>query len=114
LSQLPVVDLGEDFDFTEEFENENENENENTSINENENNSNKIQENKRVSLEAWSKGHIADLKVRFFYDFKLVILIIFIIYFYHKMHIVMYIIRCIMILYITSCVFVIYNRVVQI
>jgi len=86
LSQLPVVDLGEDFDFTEEFENEN------TSINENENNSNKIQENKRVSLEAWSKGHIVDLKVRFFYDFKLVILIIFIIYFY-KMHIVMYIIR---------------------
>jgi hypothetical protein len=85
LSQLPVVDLGEDFDFTEEFENKN------TSINENENNSNKIQENKRISLEAWSKGHVANLKVRFLYDFRLVILVIFIIYFYHK---IIYYILC--------------------
>jgi len=58
LSQLPVVNLGEDFCFTQELKNKN------ISINENENNLNKIQENKRVSLEAWSKGHVADLKVR--------------------------------------------------
>ncbi|RLU22715.1 hypothetical protein DMN91_004993 [Ooceraea biroi] len=56
LSQLPIVDLGEDFDFTEEFGDEN------ASTNGNENTLNEIQAKKQVSLEAWSKGHVAGLK----------------------------------------------------
>ncbi|XP_067206509.1 PMS1 protein homolog 1 [Linepithema humile] len=56
LSQLPVVDLGEDFDFTEVTRNCD------TSMNENENKLNENREKKQVSLEAWSKGHVTGLK----------------------------------------------------
>ncbi|XP_050465419.1 PMS1 protein homolog 1-like [Cataglyphis hispanica] len=55
LSQLPVIDLGEDFDFLKEIGS-------NTSTNENENKLNENEENKQVSLETWSKGHIVGLK----------------------------------------------------
>lgn len=65
MSQLPVVDLGEDFDFLKEIGSCN------TSTNENENKLNENEENKQVSLEAWSKGHIVGLKVKFFYNFKM-------------------------------------------
>lgn len=63
MSQLPVVDLGEDFDFTEVTGNCD------TFMNENENKINENREKKQVSLEAWSKGHIAGLKVKFFLRF---------------------------------------------
>lgn len=56
LSQLPVVDLGEDFDFEKVFEKEN------ISTNENKNNLNEIREKKQISLEAWSKGHVPGLR----------------------------------------------------
>lgn len=58
ISQLPVVDLGEDFDFIEEIENCN------ISTNENETKVN-MQEKKQVTLETWSKGHVTGLKVKF-------------------------------------------------
>lgn len=58
ISQLPVVDLGEDFDFIEEIENCN------ISMNENETKVN-MQEKKQVTLETWSKGHVTGLKVKF-------------------------------------------------
>ncbi|XP_011136970.1 PMS1 protein homolog 1 isoform X2 [Harpegnathos saltator] len=59
LSQLPIVDLGEDFDFVDENI-----ETKNLSIltNENQNNWNKLQKKKQISLETWSKGHIPGLK----------------------------------------------------
>ncbi|KAM0733539.1 PMS1 protein-like protein 1 [Formica fusca] len=56
LSQLPVIDLGEDFDFLKETGSCN------TFTNENQNKLNENEENKQVSLEAWSKGHIVGLK----------------------------------------------------
>ncbi|KAL6448643.1 hypothetical protein ACFW04_000475 [Cataglyphis niger] len=56
LSQLPVIDLGEDFDFLKEIGSCN------TFTNENENKLNENEENKQVSLETWSKGHIVGLK----------------------------------------------------
>ncbi|XP_070167283.1 PMS1 protein homolog 1 isoform X2 [Polyergus mexicanus] len=56
LSQLPVIDLGEDFDFLKGTGNCN------TFTNENQNKINENEENKQVSLEAWSKGHIVGLK----------------------------------------------------
>lgn len=62
LSQLPVVDLGEDFDFIEEIENSNTSMNKNEDKNEEKVN---IQERKQVTLEAWSKGHVTGLKVKF-------------------------------------------------
>lgn len=61
LSQLPVVDLGEDFVFIEkELEAES-----CTSANENNDRLmiNDTQPKKQLSLEAWSKGHIIGLKV---------------------------------------------------
>lgn len=64
LSQLPVVDLGEDFDFEKVFEKEN------ISTNENKNNLNEIREKKQISLEAWSKGHVPGLRVRSLHDFN--------------------------------------------
>ncbi|XP_011167372.2 PMS1 protein homolog 1 [Solenopsis invicta] len=54
LSQLPVVDLGEDFDFIEKIENCN--------ISKNEKEAKSIKEKKEITLEAWSKGHVAGLK----------------------------------------------------
>jgi hypothetical protein len=57
LSQLPVVDLGEDFDFIEKIENCN--------ISKNEKEAKSIKEKKEITLEAWSKGHVAGLKVKF-------------------------------------------------
>ncbi|XP_011691543.1 PREDICTED: PMS1 protein homolog 1-like isoform X2 [Wasmannia auropunctata] len=56
LSQLPVVDLGEDFDLLEEIGNCN------ISMNKNENKGMDVQEKKEVTLEAWSKGHVTGLK----------------------------------------------------
>lgn len=58
LSQLPVVDLGEDFEFIEKIDNCN------ISINKNDDQV-EIQEKKEVTLEAWSKGHVNGLKVKF-------------------------------------------------
>jgi len=58
LSQLPVVDLGEDFNFIEEIGNCN------ISMNEKEAKVN-IQEKKQITLEAWSKGHVSGLEVKF-------------------------------------------------
>lgn len=60
MSQLPVVDLGEDFDFVEEnLETGNLN-----LTSENKDNSNEIQKKKQISLETWSKGHVIGLKVK--------------------------------------------------
>lgn len=67
LSQLPVLNLGEDFDFIEETGSCN------ISANENQDKLNENQEKKQVSLEAWSKGHIIGLNVKFFRDFKIFI-----------------------------------------
>ncbi|XP_011630022.1 PMS1 protein homolog 1-like isoform X1 [Pogonomyrmex barbatus] len=56
LSQLPVVNLGEDFDSIQDIKNCN------ISMNENTNNLNGIQEKEQVTLETWSKGHVTGLK----------------------------------------------------
>lgn len=59
ISQLPVVDLGEDFDLREIKSRVPTitTMNENTKVNE-------IQETKQVSLESWSKGHLTGIKVK--------------------------------------------------
>lgn len=59
LSQLPVVDLGEDFDFVEEIENPNIFMNKNDASKEN------TQEKKQITMETWSKGQVTGLKVKF-------------------------------------------------
>ncbi|XP_072744873.1 PMS1 protein homolog 1 isoform X2 [Anoplolepis gracilipes] len=56
LSQLPVIDLGEDFDFIEELGNCS------TDANKSQDKLNENQEKKQISLETWSKGHITGLK----------------------------------------------------
>ncbi|KAG5346675.1 RL5 protein, partial [Acromyrmex charruanus] len=56
LSQLPIVDLGEDFDFIEEIENSN------ISMNKNDANKENIQEKEKITMETWSKGQITGLK----------------------------------------------------
>lgn len=68
MSQLPVVDLGEDFDFVEKNV---ETGNVNIFTNENKDNSNEIQKMKPISLETWSKGHIPGLKVKIFNYFMM-------------------------------------------
>lgn len=60
LSQLPVVDLGEDFDFIEGKIGSC-----TVSVNENQDKLIENQEKKQISLETWSKGHIIGLKVKF-------------------------------------------------
>lgn len=66
LSQLPIVDLGDDFDI-EEIENPN------MSMKENETKEN-IPEKKQVTLEAWSKGHVTGLKVKLILEHALIFL----------------------------------------
>jgi len=60
LSQLPVIDLGEDFDYIEEIGSCN------ISANESQDKLNDNEEKKQVSIETWSKGHIIGLKVKYF------------------------------------------------
>lgn len=62
---MPVVDLGEDFDLTEIIGNSD------TSMNEEEDKLNENREKKKVSLEAWSKGHVTGLKVKLYFDFRI-------------------------------------------
>lgn len=61
MSQLPVVDLGDDFDLLEENL---ETDNLNNLMNENKDNGD--EKKKQMSLEAWSKGHVLGLKVKIF------------------------------------------------
>lgn len=62
MSQLPVIDLGEDFNFIGEIGSCN------ISTNENQDKLNDNNEGKKqVSLQTWSKGHIIGLKVKYFF-----------------------------------------------
>ncbi|XP_011264141.1 PMS1 protein homolog 1-like isoform X2 [Camponotus floridanus] len=56
LSQLPVIDLGEDFNYIEEIGSCN------ISANKSQDKLNDNEEKKQISIETWSKGHIIGLK----------------------------------------------------
>lgn len=61
MSQLPVIDLGEDFNFIEEIRSCN------ISTNKNQDKLNDNEGKKQISLQTWSKGHIIGLKVKYFF-----------------------------------------------